>query len=397
MGPSTSRALATGFSLVELLVAMTLGLLLTVGTVSVFSGSRRSTELNAAMANMQENARFALDAIGSDIRMAGHQGCASLAGGSVRIAADRAPMDDRARGLLGTAIWGSRVSAADAWTPAPPWGDGPGGFDVPDGVDSVVGTHALGVQFGDAEAARLRSPVGGAIPDPTGDIPLDRVIDLEAGDLAIVSDCAGGELFRVTGTVRSREGERDVMDLEHGASGNDGARLDTAYGANGTEAQVRVMRFEANAYFVGDTGLVNGAGAPVTALYQQSLPFGDADNPPVELVQGVENFRVSFGVRRPNGSLVYVPAGGALPDGGAFVPRDVRSVRIGLLMSSWDEIADDPDTGTYVLAGQPIGPATATPGGAAPGGAADPATTHPADRRFRLAFNTTVKVRNFRD
>ncbi|MBX2886174.1 MAG: prepilin-type N-terminal cleavage/methylation domain-containing protein, partial [Granulosicoccus sp.] len=61
-GKSATRTIA-GFSMVELLVAMAIGLILISGMISVFGGNRRSSELNQAMSNMQESARFAIDAI----------------------------------------------------------------------------------------------------------------------------------------------------------------------------------------------------------------------------------------------------------------------------------------------------------------------------------------------
>jgi len=41
----------SGFSLIELMIAMVLGLMLSAGIFSVFSGNKRSTDLNSAMAN----------------------------------------------------------------------------------------------------------------------------------------------------------------------------------------------------------------------------------------------------------------------------------------------------------------------------------------------------------
>ena len=56
-----------GFSLIELLIAMTLGLMLTAGMFAVFAGNQRSSALNAEMANMQESMRFALNAVTEDV------------------------------------------------------------------------------------------------------------------------------------------------------------------------------------------------------------------------------------------------------------------------------------------------------------------------------------------
>ena len=374
---------ARGFSLVELLVAMTLGLVLLAGMVSVFAGNRRSSELNEAMTQMQENVRFALNDISADIRMAGHQGCADPQAGSVRVVAKDVPMTDPGRGLGGTAVFGAVVESATNWDPSLPYGaaGSPGAFAIPTAVDAVPGTHVLALQFGDARTGRLNRQVGVAAPSPSGTVRLegdDLEHELDVGALAIISDCMSGDLFRVSG---SSVGSAGNLNLKHAGSHNVRGDFQVAYGQNGTIPQVRVMPFRSNVYFVGDTDLENGSGDPIRALYQQSMPFGDAGNPPTELVQGVENLRLSFGIRDADDTLRYVEPGDA-----AFDPAAVRAVRIGLLMSSWDRIAQQEDERTYVLAGQPVASGDTNDG-----------LTHAGDRRFRLAFNTTVKVRNFRD
>ena len=61
----------TGFSLIELMIAMLLGLLIMAGLVNLFLQSKRSFNQNESIARMQEDARFALDTIVTDLSMAG--------------------------------------------------------------------------------------------------------------------------------------------------------------------------------------------------------------------------------------------------------------------------------------------------------------------------------------
>jgi type IV pilus assembly protein PilW len=65
-----------GFSLVELMVALTIGLLLTIAVAQLFVGSRRSYAATDDVARMQENMRFAHDVLSRTIRMAGYMGYA---------------------------------------------------------------------------------------------------------------------------------------------------------------------------------------------------------------------------------------------------------------------------------------------------------------------------------
>lgn len=64
----------SGFSLVELMIAMTLGLLLTAAVGALFFANKRNYEQNSRIAEMQDNARFALQALSRDLSMAGFLG-----------------------------------------------------------------------------------------------------------------------------------------------------------------------------------------------------------------------------------------------------------------------------------------------------------------------------------
>ncbi|UYM15312.1 PilW family protein [Endozoicomonas euniceicola] len=64
-----------GVSLVELLVAMLLGLFLIAGIGHLFLSASRTYMLQDELSRIQENARFAMDLLARDIRMAGYTGC----------------------------------------------------------------------------------------------------------------------------------------------------------------------------------------------------------------------------------------------------------------------------------------------------------------------------------
>lgn len=66
---------ARGVSLVELMIAMVIGLVLMLGVIQIFSASQTASRLSEGVSRTQENARFALDFLERDIRMAGHMGC----------------------------------------------------------------------------------------------------------------------------------------------------------------------------------------------------------------------------------------------------------------------------------------------------------------------------------
>ncbi|MBK5964019.1 hypothetical protein CCR95_07940 [Thiocystis minor] len=67
-----SRLKNSGFTLVELMVAMTVGLFISAGVISLFIGTKQSYRANEGMARSQENGRFAIDHLSRDLRQAGY-------------------------------------------------------------------------------------------------------------------------------------------------------------------------------------------------------------------------------------------------------------------------------------------------------------------------------------
>ena len=70
--PSVSRA--QGFSLVELMVALAIGLLLLSGALGVYGNSRSTIQTTERLAGLQNSARFILDMVEPDVRAAGFWG-----------------------------------------------------------------------------------------------------------------------------------------------------------------------------------------------------------------------------------------------------------------------------------------------------------------------------------
>jgi len=63
-----------GMSLLELMVAMTIGIFLVGGAFVVFLSASDSRRTNEDISRMQENARYAMDTIKADVRLAGYWG-----------------------------------------------------------------------------------------------------------------------------------------------------------------------------------------------------------------------------------------------------------------------------------------------------------------------------------
>ena len=60
-----------GFSLVELMVSMLLGVILSAGFVSTYLGAKRNAFYDEQMAQMQENGRYAMRLLSRELAMVG--------------------------------------------------------------------------------------------------------------------------------------------------------------------------------------------------------------------------------------------------------------------------------------------------------------------------------------
>jgi type IV pilus assembly protein PilW len=67
-----------GFTLIELMIAMILGLIVVAGVVSVFLAGQQSFRTNDALAGIQDSSRVAFEMMARDIREAGLTGCNSV-------------------------------------------------------------------------------------------------------------------------------------------------------------------------------------------------------------------------------------------------------------------------------------------------------------------------------
>ena len=72
--PICSRAQQGGVSLIELMIALVVGLLLIAGLLQVYLSTKQSYVAQEQLARMQEGGRFAMDLITRDLRRAGYWG-----------------------------------------------------------------------------------------------------------------------------------------------------------------------------------------------------------------------------------------------------------------------------------------------------------------------------------
>lgn len=72
----TARHYSRGVNLIEIMVAMTIGLFLVLGATTLYVNSKKTADVDDATARLQETARYALSVLETEVRMANYWGLA---------------------------------------------------------------------------------------------------------------------------------------------------------------------------------------------------------------------------------------------------------------------------------------------------------------------------------
>lgn len=346
----------SGLTMVELLVALAVGLFLTAGIIQLMANSNQASRSVNASSFVQENARFALATLAHDIRMAGFLGCRSLSdeGLIVRSSPEAVsdfrvdvPTDGTGRPLA--ALVGYDTEDAPAWVPS-----------------SIVPVPDSGlIQTLSAQGSGAVLAAGQASAD--GELVLASNTDgLKARDVAVITDCESADIFTVTGVT-----------------GN--TILHTGLGRS-YAAGARVFPLIVNGYVIGTRA--NSPCALQSCLYKVPLARRSAsgDRIPAQDLVAAEELKLHFGVVA-GGAVSYEDANGVWAGGISDWGR-VQTVRIGLLVGS---DASDPDRQNVTSAPQKyvfLDPADQEDLSVEP----DPITA--TDRRLRIPYWATVALRN---
>ncbi len=103
--PILSHPRQRGFTLVELLVTITLGLLVIAGIGQIYSAAKHSYDIQSSLARLQDTGRYAVDAITQDVRRAGYWGLTNM-----RAAAPNGAVAPNGTCATGDTTWGSMVT-----------------------------------------------------------------------------------------------------------------------------------------------------------------------------------------------------------------------------------------------------------------------------------------------
>ncbi len=70
-----ARSCQKGLTLIEIMIALLIGVFLLGGIIQIFIGSKQTYRMQEGLSRLQENGRFALDFLAKDIRMGGYREC----------------------------------------------------------------------------------------------------------------------------------------------------------------------------------------------------------------------------------------------------------------------------------------------------------------------------------
>lgn len=339
-----------GFSLMELMIALSIGFIGVAVAGYLYLGNRQTFRMQSSMSAIQENSRFALDTMSQDIRMAGYMGC----GSQTSVVVNNITKNPQ----LATPVVGLEVFPDGA------------GWVAPAGVTRVAGdvlrisrAGATGVTLtGNMSVPTANIQIGG---NPTGFV---------AGNVLMVSDCQNADVFVAT-NVSNGIG---TVTIAHASNVNTANFLSKTYGVTSPPAQVYM--FQQTDYFVGcPTSAWNGSVcSEPDALYQVQN-----NGTPIALVDNVENMAFSLGVGTQGVVSAYqTPAVVAAANNWA----NVLTVQTHLLMVGGP--AFDPGSNVAVTPQPYTFPANATFPPANQG------TVYPADRRLREETIATIAIRN---
>jgi type IV pilus assembly protein PilW len=335
-----------GFSLVELMVSIVLGLILMAGVLSMFFSSKVTYFANEKTARLQENGRVALDFLTHDVRSSGYQGCAR----GVEVTST---LND-ATALLWSYIFpiqGFESDGAGGFAPA--MGIVLNPLPVEDSDVIVVRTamrdgHALRME---TDLADLTSPISvlNAVPAP-----------VSAGTVMMISDCNAASVFQVTSWAAGAPNGT----IGHAVGGANPGNLSDDLGYL-YRTGARVAPLQTVIYYV---GIDPDSNQP--ALFRQT----GAAQPAEMLIEGVQALQIAYG-EDTNGDRVADGYGAADT---VVNWNNIISVTLSMLIRS-DESGTNTDANTYSLLTADLGGVTLGPYN---------------DRRQRMTFTTSIALRN---
>ncbi len=321
-----------GMSLVELMIAMTIGLILLTGVLQITISNSDNSRMHEQMSRVQEAGRFAIDVISKDIRMADFWGCASSIS---KITNNLNPVDASYAGLE----FDNGVGGADGASGAP---------------DSITLSGAFGAGI------TVETPY---MNNSSAMIHVSADSGLEQFGIVLLSDCLQGDIFEITGANPSGSGS--VVHNTGAVAIGPGNYNPSATCASGHclsktyEGDAQIYNLQSLTYSIQQA-----------AFKEPMLVRSLNGATPVELVSGIEDMQLEYGVDSNGDGVadIYKTATQVTAAGEWEV---VISVKLSMLIRSKETIMSETQTYDY-----------------------NGSTVTSSDRRVRRVFTTVITIRN---
>jgi type IV pilus assembly protein PilW len=335
-----------GFTLIEIMIAMIIGLFLMGGVLQLFNGMRESSRLQEQAAYIQENGRLGIELLAKEIRNADYWGCtdASQVGSVINtdVSAGYDPDLHGAPGANGGGVNGTNNTGLN-------------------GSDTIV---LRGLNSDNDIRVNKDQP-------QSATIQADSVGSLVRGDVVMITNCKGGDIFQVTNNPQT-----SGQQINHSTGGGVVSPGNVAtYAIDGNTANNQSVCNNCLSQSYAGSGVVLGSMETTTFSIQTgasgipSLFMTNTSNCTAgcELVEGVENMQVLFGEDTSNNQSVnsYLTANNVTN------MENVIALKVSLLVRSNAQITESDQTLAY-----------------------NGATTTYTDGLLRKVYSTTVTVRN---
>lgn len=285
----------SGFTLVELMVSMVIGLSVMMGVFQVFSSTKTSTRLLGAEAELQENARFAFSVMTSIVQEAGNFGCqasTSLSNNSLVNPVNNTfrPWNIIEGWEAKNTSYGEKYSAnVDSGVSAITtmhWSSS-GGASKDSGTKSKKYSDVFKVWYTKKQNAKLS--------DFSGGILTFSPLDLDKGDVITINDCRSVSFAQVCFCEENEcQGSDTKANINPGACTNPGNISLKFDNLNMDTASIGIL--EQAIFFVGKrSDSTTGYKTNMPALYMRNLGYKGKPGNKVEILEGVESLQVLYG------------------------------------------------------------------------------------------------------
>jgi len=257
-----------GMTLIEILIALVLGLFLLAGIFQIFLSSKQSYRMQENMSRMQENGRFAMEFLSRDIRMAGYQGCSAASANNIT-----APTLPNPNPVPITLPAGSNLAISGSDAIANNWNTIACGASN----ECIAGSDAVSYHFGGA-CGNLTGNM--ATNNANIQISAANSCGIQTYDVFLISDCTTSDIF-IAYNASSAAGTQTIA---HANNQNTASFLGAVYGPD-----AKLYKMDSSTFF-----LRTGAGGQPSLWKMDNTKAASGANP-VELIEGIEDMQILYG------------------------------------------------------------------------------------------------------